>query len=145
MQSFRRLPALSVALIALAAAAGCATGSGAKSAPAPAQPAGNVDEARLKRFFAIMDQDGSGVISRPEFQSGKGMVFMAIDADGSLTLTQDEMRLTPEAFNLLSGGDGVVDGEEFLAGEIAGFDAIDANQDHELTYAELRDYLAKYE
>lgn len=141
-----RLPSASFALIALlvAGCAGSDDGDRSAAAPAPAAPS-NVDEVRLKRFFAIMDQDGSGVISRPEFQSGKGMVFMAIDADGSLTLTQNEMRLSPEGFALLSGGDGAVDGEEFLAGEIASFDAIDANKDHELTYAELRDYLVKYE
>ena len=144
MPSIRRLPTVSFALIALLAAA-CSSGEyRSANAPAP-QPPSNVDEERLKRFFAIMDQNGNGVISRPEFQSGKGMVFMAIDADGSMTLTPNEMRLSPEGFALLSGGDGVVDGEEFLAGEVSNFAAIDANKDYEITYAELRDYLSKYE
>lgn len=103
-----------------------------------------VDEARLQRFFTLMDADGDGQVSRPEFQSGKGAVFLAIDENGSMTLTEDEMRLTPEGFRLLAGDDGVVDGEEFIAAEIASFDAIDGNQDHLIDLAELTRYVARY-
>lgn len=109
-----------------------------------AGPAFAVDEQRLQRFFTLMDADGDGQVSRPEFQSGKGAVFLAIDQDGSMTLTQDEMRLSPEGFKLLAGDDDVVDGEEFIAADIASFDAIDHNQDHQIDFAELRDYVAKY-
>lgn len=109
-----------------------------------AGPALAVDEERLQRFFTLMDADGDGQVSRPEFQSGKGAVFLAIDQDGSMTLTQDEMRLSPEGFKLLAGDDDVVDGEEFIAADIASFDAIDHNQDHQIDFAELRDYVAKY-
>lgn len=124
--------------------AGCA-GQQHASTSAPAPGAGTVDEERLHRFFALMDSDGDGIVSRPEFQSGKGAVFMAIDEDDSLTLTQNEMRLTPEGFKLLAGDDGVVDGEEFQAAKVAEFDAIDRNGDLGIAYEELRDYLAKYE
>lgn len=103
-----------------------------------------IDEARLHRLFDLMDSDGDGQISRPELQAGKGAVFLAIDEDGSMTLTQDEMRLSPEGFKLLAGADGVVDGQEFIAAEITSFDAIDRNQDHQIDFAELRDYIAKY-
>jgi len=109
-----------------------------------AQPALAVDEQRLHRFFQLMDSDGNGQISRPEFQTGKGVVFLAIDADGSMTLTQNEMRLTPEGFRKLAGDDNAVDGEEFIASDMASFEAIDHNQDHQIDYAELRDYVAKY-
>jgi hypothetical protein len=60
-----------------------------------AMPALAVDEARMQRFLALMDADGDGQVSRPEFQAGKGAVFLAIDEDGSMTLSQDEMRLRP--------------------------------------------------
>jgi hypothetical protein len=103
-----------------------------------------VDEARLQRFFTLMDMDGDGSVSRPEFQAGKGAVFLAMDGNGSMTLTPDEMRLSPEGFGLLAGDDGAVDGEEFIAAEVASFDAIDKNQDHRLDFAELRAYVAKY-
>jgi hypothetical protein len=103
-----------------------------------------LDETRLKRFFDLMDLDGDQLVSRPEFQSGKGVVFLTMDLDGSMTLTADEMRLTPEAFKLLAGDDGVVDGEEFIASDMASFEAIDSNQDHELDFAELKAYIAKY-
>ncbi|HEV8388604.1 MAG TPA: hypothetical protein VGQ35_02115 [Dongiaceae bacterium] len=109
-----------------------------------AGPALAVDQPRLQRFFTLMDADADGQISRPEFQAGKGAVFLAIDQDGSMTLTQNEMRLSPEGFKLLAGDDNVVDGEEFIAAEIAAFDAIDRNQDHQIDFAELRDYVAKY-
>lgn len=135
------------ALILLAA--GCA-GSGSQPA-ASAASAGSgetpvtIDERRLLRFYGILDEDGSGAISRPEFQSGKGSVFMAMDADGSMTLTPNETKLTPEAFGALAGADGMVDGQEFLAADIAQFDKIDTNRDLEITYEELRDYLQKLE
>ena len=109
-----------------------------------AGPALAVDEARLQRFLTLMDADGDGQVSRPEFQAGKGAVFLAIDADGSMTLTQDEMRLTPDGFKLLAGDDGVVDGEEFIAADVASFDAIDKSQDHQIDLAELTTYIAKY-
>lgn len=108
------------------------------------QPALALDEARLHRFFSLMDADSDGLISRPEFQAGKGAVFLAIDEDGSMTLTQDEMRLSPEGFKLLASTDGVVDGQEFIAADITSFDAIDRNQDHQVDFPELRDYVAKY-
>lgn len=110
-----------------------------------AAPALAVDEARLQRFFTMMDADGDGLVSRPEFQSGKGAVFLAIDEDGSMTLSQNEMRLTPEGFKQLAGDDSLVDGEEFIAADIASFDAIDKNQDHQIDLAELVGYVTKYE
>ena len=109
-----------------------------------AAPALAVDEARLQRFFAMMDADGDKLVSRPEFQAGKGAVFLAIDEDGSMTLSENEMRLTPEAFKQLAGDDGVVDGEEFIATDVASFDAIDKNKDHQIDLAELIDYIANY-
>ncbi|NJM93199.1 MAG: hypothetical protein HC861_11905 [Rhodospirillaceae bacterium] len=109
-----------------------------------ADPALAVDEVRLQRFFTLMDTDGDGQVSRPEFQAGKGVVFLAIDADGSMTLSQDEMRLTPEGFKLLAGDDGVVDGEEFIAADVASFEAIDKNQDHKFDLTELTAYIGKY-
>src|SRR5262245_25167126 len=101
-----------------------------------AQPAFAVDEQRLHRFFQLMDADGDGQISRPEFQAGKGAVFLAIDVDGSMTLTQNEMRLTPEAFKKLAGDDDAIDGEEFIASDAVSFDVIDHNKDHQIDYAE---------
>lgn len=109
-----------------------------------ASPAPAADEQRLQRFFTLMDADGDGWISRPEFQAGKGAVFLAIDQDGSMTLSQDEMRLTPEGFKLLAGADGVVDGEEFIAAEVASFDAIDKNEDRQIDFAELSGYVGQY-
>lgn len=148
MPFVRRLPARLLAapfaVISLITA-GCAS-SDKPAESAAAQPtAPVVDDRRLLRFFGLMDQDQNGTVSRPEFQTGKGMVFMAIDADDSQTLTQNEMRLTPEAFAALAGADGVIDGEEFQNSELASFAAIDADKNLEITYDELRAYIAQYE
>ena len=110
----------------------------------PINQAHALDETRLKRFFDLMDLDGDQLVSRPEFQSGKGVVFLTMDIDGNMVLTPDEMRLTPEAFKMLAGDDGVVDGQEFIVADIASFDAIDANKDHQIDFAELKAYVAKY-
>jgi Ca2+-binding EF-hand superfamily protein len=91
-----------------------------------------------------MDLDGNQEISRSELQSGKPVVFLTIDQNGSMTLTPDEMRMSPEGFKLLAGDDGVVDGEEFMASDIGSFDAIDKNRDGQINYAELSEYIAKY-
>lgn len=117
---------------------------GGALAVAAASPALGQDEARLQKFFAIMDGDGDGRVSRPEFQAGKGAVFLAIDEDGSMTLTAAEVRLSLEAFRLLAGDDGLIDGQEFVGAEIASFEAIDVNKDHQLEFPELRDHVAKY-
>lgn len=125
--------------------AGCASSDKA-AAPAAAQPTPPVvDDRRLLRFFGLMDQDQNGTVSRPEFETGKGMVFMSIDNDDSQTLTANEMRLTPEAFTALAGADGVVDGQEFQNSKLASFEAIDADKNLEITYDELREYVSKYE
>lgn len=124
--------------------AGCASSDKAETAAAqPTPPV--VDDRRLLRFFGLMDQDQNGTVSRPEFETGKGMVFMSIDNDDSQTLTPNEMRLTPEAFTALAGDDGVVDGAEFQNSKLASFEAIDADKNLEITYDELRAYIAKYE
>jgi len=143
----RRLPArlLAAPFVAISLfAAGCASSDKpAESAAQPAPPV--VDDRRLLRFFGLMDQDQNGTVSRPEFETGKGMVFMAIDANESQTLTQNEMRLTPEAFAALAAGDGVIDGQEFHSSHLASFEAVDADKNLEITYDELRTYVAKYE
>ncbi len=147
MNFVRRLPAriwaVPFAAITLITA-GCASQDKA-AAPEPQPTPPVVDDRRLLRFFGLMDQDQNGTVSRPEFETGKGMVFMSIDNDDSQTLTANEMRLTPEAFTALAGADGVVDGEEFQNAQLAGFEAIDADKNLEITYDELREYIAKYE
>jgi Ca2+-binding EF-hand superfamily protein len=148
MTFVRRLPArfwaVPFAAISLITA-GCSGSEKAAPAAAPQPTPPVVDDRRLLRFFGLMDQDQNGTISRPEFETGKGMVFMSIDNDDSQTLTQNEMRLTPEAFKTLAGADGVVDGQEFQNTKIASFEAMDADKNLEITYDELREYIAKYE
>jgi hypothetical protein len=142
--------ALPTVFLAASLAAGCAetnkpaaTADAASSSGQATAPV--VDDRRLLRFFGLMDQDQNGSVSRPEFETGKGMVFMAMDADENQMLTQNEMRLTPEAFGALAGSDGSIDGAEFQNSNIGRFEDIDADGNLELTYEELRAYVAEYE
>ena len=111
---------------------------------APESSAGSVNEERLQRFFLIMDTDHDLSLSRPEFETGKGVVFMAIDQDNSFTLTENEMRLTHESFMTLAGQDGAINGQEFISAKETSFEAIDANQDHVIKYSELLAYVSKF-
>ena len=132
------LAALAFALVV----AGCAESG---KAPASASAADNpVDDSRLRGYFATMDQDGDGFISRPEFEGERGAVFLAIDKNNSVTLTADEMHLSPEAFAKLAGGDDVVTPAEFNNAEIASFEAIDSNHDLQLSYDELRAFVQHF-
>jgi hypothetical protein len=107
-------------------------------------PAAANDDVRLRRFFSVMDLDGSQEISRSELRSGKGVVFLTLDLNGNMTLEPDEMRMSPDSFKLLAGEDGVVDGEEFIESEIGSFDAVDRNKDDRIDYTELSEYIARY-
>jgi len=100
-------------------------------------PARALDEARLKKLFDIMDLDGDGEITRPEYQTGKGMVFATLDTNVDFVLTNDELRVTPESFRKVAGDDREVDGMEFLSAEVAAFETIDADQNVVITYPEL--------
>lgn len=114
------------------------------AAPSDAAPANPVDDTRLRDYFKTMDSDGDGFISRPEFEAERGAVFLAIDRNGSMTLTADEMRLTPEAFSKLSGGDATVTPDEFSGSDVTSFEQIDASADKQITYQELRDFVVRF-
>jgi Ca2+-binding EF-hand superfamily protein len=118
--------------------------SGSEKAPAPAGAANPIDETRLQDYFKTMDRDGDGFISRPEFEEERGAVFLAIDRNNSMTLTANEMHLTPEAFAKLSGGDAAVTPDEFSGSELATFEQIDASGDKQLSYQEVRDFVVKF-
>jgi len=137
-----RRPLVVLILGALAACSGNTPQQADMMAPEPS--AGSVDEARLQRFFFIMDTDHDLSLSRPEFETGKGVVFMAIDQDNSFTLTENEMRLTHDAFMTLAGQDGAVSGQEFISAKETSFEAIDANQDHVIKYSELLAYVSNF-
>jgi Ca2+-binding EF-hand superfamily protein len=109
-----------------------------------AVPAGAFDETRLERLFHLMDGDGDGNITRPEYQTGRGIVFATLDANLDFVLTEDELRLTPESFRMVAGDDGRIDGMEFLSAEAAAFETIDSNQDLAITYPELRSFIAQH-
>ncbi len=119
---------------------------GTEKAPAPTDtaPVNPIDETRLRDYFKTMDSDGDGFISRPEFEAERGAVFLAIDRNGSMTLTADEMRLTPEAFSKLSAGDATVTPDEFSGSDATSFEQIDADGDKQITYQELRDFVVRF-
>jgi len=114
------------------------------AAPSGSASVNPINETRLQDYFKTMDSDGDGFISRPEFEAERGAVFLAIDRNGSMTLTPDEMRLTPEAFAKLSGGDAAVTPDEFSGSDATSFEQIDADGDKQITYQELRDFVLRF-
>jgi hypothetical protein len=108
-----RLGLRSISIVLTIALSACAGDNIAGTTPATTNP---IDEPRLKRHFAIMDEDEDGFISRPEFQSERGAIFLAVDRNNSFTLTSDEMHVTPEAFQKIAGDNGVVDIGAFQLG-----------------------------
>jgi Ca2+-binding EF-hand superfamily protein len=130
-----------MAVVLAIAVSGCAQSAKTGGAAAPDNP---VDDARLQGYFKTMDQDGDGLVSRPEFESGRGAVFLAIDRNNSMSLTSDEMHLTPEAFAKLAGDDGVVMPDEFVDTDVASFDKIDASRDNQISYDELRAFVLRF-
>ncbi|HET6157670.1 MAG TPA: hypothetical protein VFE34_04955 [Dongiaceae bacterium] len=138
----RRISGAIVPLILALALSSCAE---TKKAPANPPPAANaIDETRLQGYFESMDQDGDGVVSRPEFEGERGAVFLAIDKNNSLFLTADEMHLSPEAFAKLAGDDGIVVPGEFSNTDIASFEKVDANRDLQLSYEEVHDFVLPF-
>ena len=102
------------------------------------------DEARLKKLFELMDRDGDGKVTRPEFQTGLGLVFFTLDANSDLVLTKDELNVTPEGFKRIAGDDDRIEGLEFFTSDVSSFEAIDADADHNVTFPELLSYIEKY-
>ena len=106
-----RLGLRSISIVLTIGLSGCAGDNIAGTIPATTNP---IDEPRLKRHFAIMDEDEDGFISRPEFQSERGAIFLAVDRNNSFTLTSDEMHVTPEAFQKIAG-----DMESWISGSFS--------------------------
>jgi hypothetical protein len=131
---------IAVSIVALVLS-GCTE---AKKAPPAGAPVNPIDESALRNYFTTMDRDGDGLISRPEFEAERGAVFLAIDRNNSLSLTADEMHLTPEAFSKLAGGDATVTPDEFGSSDVASFEQIDSNGDKQLSYEELRDFVLRF-
>jgi hypothetical protein len=122
----------------------CALVAVAVTASMHAGPGQALDENRLQKLFHLMDGDGNGGITRPEYETGRGIVFATIDANLDFVLTDDELRLTPESFRMVAGDDGKVDGMEFLSAEVAAFEAIDSDQDLTITYPELLAFISPH-
>lgn len=103
-----------------------------------------LDEGRLKKLFDLLDGDGNGEITRPEYETGLGLVFFTLDGNGDFALTDDEIRLTPEAFDHIAGDDDRIDGLEFFTADVASFEAIDGDNNLVVTFPELLSYIEKY-
>jgi len=95
----------------------------------------------LRSHFQTKDRDRDVFIPRPEFQSGQGVILLALDRHKSVSLTSDELHLTREAFREVAGKDGVVDVGELFQSGTGSFDTIDANDDKQLSYDEFSEFI----
>ncbi len=109
---------------------------------APAAQA--LDQDRLKKLFDLLDRDGDGQVTRPEYETGLGLVFYTLDANSDLVLTDDEINLAPDVYQHVAGDDGKIEGLEFFTSDIATFESIDEDNDLIVTFPELLGYVERY-
>jgi len=121
--------------------AACQSSEPPSSAVIPTNP---VPEERLQSHFLTMDEDRDGFISRPEYERGRGAIFIALDKDGNFRLTEDELHLTPQAFDKIAGPDRVVEIGELFQSASASFDEIDVNGDKRLSFPEFREFILHF-
>ena len=97
-------------------------------------------DAELEAAFALLDENGDGIVARDEFQRSKTQIFFAaLDAaDADHTLRPEDLRLTPEAFAEADiDGDGILTGSEFVQAPFMQFEAFDADADGAITLEEF--------
>lgn len=97
-------------------------------------------DADLEAAFALLDENGDGVVSRDEFQRNKTQIFfVALDAaEADHVLRPEDLRLTAEAFAQADiNGDGLLSGSEFVQAPFMQFEAFDANSNGEITLEEF--------
>jgi hypothetical protein len=82
-----------------------------------------------------MDQAQDDFISRPEFQSGRDAIFLAVDRDDSVGLTSDELRLTTAVFSKVAAPMAPLMSESCFDPVRHPSQMTDANEDRKLSYA----------
>ena len=126
-------PSAMVADIGLAAVLSACQGTGPSAGGRIAT--NPVSEERLRSHFRTRTASSPGPNSRADEARSSWRW-----RDKSVSLTSDELHLTPEAFSEVAGKHGVVDvGELFQAGT-ASFERIDANDDKQLSYDEFSEF-----
>ncbi len=136
-----RLGSRCTSIVLAIALSGCVEDDVAGTAPATTNP---IDEPRLSAISRSWMKDQDGFISRPEFQSERGAIFLAVDRNNSFTLTSDEMHLTPEAFRKIAGDNGVADIGELFSSDAISFEKVDADDDKLPSYGEFSEFILHF-
>lgn len=138
-----RTRGLAVTLTAAIALTGCEHGGDRmwRDGPPPDVAVSPLPAELLKRF----DADGSGEISRKEFEAVLSTEFALDDADGNGGLNVAEARKTNERLRTIANAspvldwnaDGTISRDEYAAQWLSAFRRADRNEDGLLTQAEL--------
>jgi hypothetical protein len=89
-------------------------------------------------------RDGGVCAAAPRPQRGRGAIFVALDKNGDFRLTEDELHLTPQAFDKIAGPDHVVEIGELFQSASTSLDKIDVNGDKQLSYPEFREFILHF-
>ncbi|MES1198851.1 MAG: hypothetical protein ABUS48_02615 [Pseudomonadota bacterium] len=166
---------IAASVAAMLGAGGIAIAAAANSAQAPAAAVASDGAPHHGGFFAHLDTNGDGVVTRQEFDASRTAQFTRMDANNDGSLTRDEMRggrhrgQGDDAQNGQGGEhrwggrhgggrmremmveradanhDGNISRDEFLAGPIERFNRLDANHDGVISADERQAVQARFE
>ncbi len=86
-------------------------------------------ERRDRHTFELLDENGDGIVSLPEFKNNQMLIFYILDTNRDLVLTFNETALPKDVFDRIAGAGGKINTMEFLDVVDSAFMLADTNRD----------------
>ncbi len=94
-------------------------------------------ERRDRHTFELLDENGDGIVSLPEFKNNQMLIFYIMDRNRDLVLTRDETALPEDVFDRIAGAGGKINTMEFLNVVDSAFTLADTNHDSVIDWNEF--------